>query len=138
MFNKKSIIIAAIVAIIVIVLTQFTSLKLNNSEEIEVEIRNAIKDYDKPYILKGEQKDKLIGILNDTKLGPYFKEAEILRDSTILIRLYGKGVKNSSSPVYIYYFIHKPNDSIGQINNKLYSVDKKVISQLHDFFKILD
>lgn len=137
MLSKKTIIISIIIIISCsFIMTQFKSLKLNSSEEIEVEIRNAIKDYDKPYILEGEEKNKLVDILNDAKLGPYLKDTDILRDSTISIRLYGKGVKNSKFPIYIYYFINNPNDSKCHLKNKLYSIDKEVISQLNEFFEI--
>lgn len=139
MFNKKTIIISIIIIICCLfILTQFKSLKLNNSEEIEVEIKNATIDYSKPYILEGEKKNDLIKILNGTKLRPYLKDTDILRDSTISIRLYGKGVENSRFPIYIYYFINNPEDSKCYLKSKFYSIDRKVIYQLYEFFEISD
>lgn len=140
---KKLIITIAIIIIICIlfIFPNFKSLKLNSYEEIEVEIRNALIDFDKSYILKGERKNKLLDILNGTKLGPYLFESSILRNSTISIRLFGKGVQNSRFPVYIYYSFDESNKlyrSKAMLNNKLYSINKEVISQLRDFFDIPD
>lgn len=58
-----------------------------------------------------------------------------LRDKTYHIDLYGKAIENSRYPVHIYYFIDKPNNSFCTIDNKSYSIDKKVINKLTHYFK---
>lgn len=137
MSKKKVIIIISFLSIIVLfILTQFKTLRLNNSEEIEIEIKNALIDYNKPYILNGEEKNKLIQILNGARLGPSNQINEIYEDNTIYIRLYGEGVESSNFPIYVYYFIQNPNTSKLSLNDKMYSIDKKHISQLTEFFKV--
>lgn len=112
MLRKIILICLFLIIIYGIFFTHNEQLKFTEAKEIELEITDGTKN-DERTILVDKKKDELLVILEDMKLGKYFFKPMIFHDKTIIIRLYGEGIKSSRFPIYITFQIDPTKVFVG-------------------------